>query len=67
MNITIDLPVKDEQQKKELEQILFIIWKNILEQEDDIFLKIQEESLKDIWDDEDLDVYNKLWDTKNKI
>ena len=67
MNIIIDLPVKDEQQKKELEQILFIIWKNILEQEDDIFLKVQEESLKDIWDDEDLDVYNKLWDTKNKI
>ena len=46
---------------------MFIIWKNILEQEDDIFLKVQEESLKDIWDDEDLDVYNKLWDTKNKI
>ena len=67
MNITIDLPVKDEQQKKELEEMLFIIWKNILNQKDESFLKMQEVSLQNIWDDENLDVYNKLWNTKNKI
>ena len=67
MNITIDLPVKDEQQKKELEEMLFIIWKNILNQKDESFLKMQELSLQNIWDDKNLDVYNKLWNTKNKI
>ena len=63
MNITIDLSVKDEQQKKELEEMLFIIWKNILNQKDESFLKMQEVSLQNIWDDEDLE---NMWKIVNE-
>ena len=63
MNITIDLPVKDEQQKKELEEMLFIIWKNILNQKDESFLKMQEVSLQNVWDDEDLE---NMWKIVNE-
>ncbi len=43
--------------------MLFIIWKNILNQKDESFLKMQEVSLQNVWDDEDLE---NMWKIVNE-
>ena len=70
MNITINLPVKNEKQRKQLEKILYLVGYNFLQETppiDNFFLKAQEENLSQIWEDESLDVYNKFlkWNTQS--
>ena len=45
MNIIIDLPIKDEIKRKELQQILYKIWLYFLEWNEDWLKKIKEELL----------------------
>ena len=45
MNIIIDLPIKDEIKRKELQQILYNIWLYFLEWNEDWLKKIKEELL----------------------
>ena len=67
MVITIDLPVKDEIEKRQMEKILYNIWKKMLGWKTELssFLKMQEKSLENVWDDENLDVYNQFLEWKN--
>ena len=61
MNITINLPVKNEKQKEQLEKVLYLVWYNFLQENppiDNFFLKAQEENLTKIWEDKSLDIYN---------
>ncbi len=68
MNITINLPIKNKEEKEILEKLLYKIWLKLLTDGENEFLYLQELSLKDVWNDKNLDVYNKyLWNTKEEI
>ena len=55
MNITINLPVKDEQQKKELEKYLIEKAKEFLRKKNNYFEWIDDVDSIEFWDDEEIE------------